>query len=131
MTWMAYKSQEQRDFEQSRSWPLPISTDRFINSLFTDASHLSKPDREKLLSELHTIASDMQDVELNVSLYDIFTDEEQMAVYELNNRRMTLQNGDEIENNGIAARPMPMLLSLEKVWVLIYASDMIRISIAC
>ena len=104
MTWMAYKSQEQRDFEQSRSWPLPISTDRFVNSLFTDASHLSKPDREKLLSELHTIASDMQDVELNVSLYDIFTDEEQMAVYELNNRRMTLQNGDEIENNGIAAR---------------------------
>ncbi len=104
MAWIAYKSQEQRDFEHSLTWPLPISTDRFINTLFTDASHLSKPDREKLLSELHTIASDMQDVELNVSLYDIFTDEEQMAVYELNNRRMTLQNGDEIENNGIAAR---------------------------
>ena len=104
MAWIAYTSQEQRDFEHSLRWPLTISTDRFINSLFTDASHLSKPDREKLLSELHTIASDMQDVELNVSLYDIFTDEEQMAVYELNNRRMTLQNGDEIENNGIAAR---------------------------
>ncbi len=104
MAWIAYTSLEQRDFEHSLRWPLTISTDRFINSLFTDASHLSKPDREKLLSELHTIASDMQDVELNVSLYDIFTDEEQMAVYELNNRRMTLQNGDEIENNGIAAR---------------------------
>ena len=104
MAWIAYKSQEQRDFEHSLRWPLIISTGRFINSLFTDASHLSEQDREKLLSELHTIASDMQDVELNVSLYDIFTDEEQMAVYELNNRRMTLQNGDEIENNGIAAR---------------------------
>ena len=104
MTWIAYKSQEQRDFEQSKSWPLPISTDRFINALFTDASHLSKTDREKLLSELHTIASDMQDVEINVPLYDIFTEEELLAVYDLNNRRMTFHNGDEIENNGIAAR---------------------------
>ncbi|MBO7046200.1 MAG: histidine-type phosphatase, partial [Prevotella sp.] len=104
MAWIAYKSQEQRDFERSQSWPLKISTDRFINALFTDASHLSKENREKLLSELHTIASDMQDVELNVSLYDIFTEEELLAVYDLNNRRMTLHNGDEIENNGIAAR---------------------------
>ena len=104
MSWIAYKSKEQSYLEHSRDWPLPISTDRFINALFTDASHLSKPNREKLLSELHTIASDMQDVELNVSLYDIFTEEELLKVYGLNNRRMTLHNGDEIENNGIAAR---------------------------
>ena len=104
MAWIAYTSQEQRDFERSQTWPLPISTDRFINALFTDASHLSPADREKLLSELHTIGSDMQDVELNVSLYDLFTEEEMRAVYDLNNRRMTLQNGDEIMNNGIAAR---------------------------
>ena len=104
MAWIAYKSQELRDFENSQSWPLNYSTDRFINALFTDASHLSPEDREKLLSELHTIASDMQDVEINVSLYDIFTDEEMKVVYDLNNRRMTLHNGDEIMNNGIAAR---------------------------
>ena len=104
MAWIAYKSQEQRDLEQSVSWPLKISTDRFINALFTDARHLLKADREKLLSELHTIASDMQDVELNVSLYDIFTKEELLAVYELNNRRMTFNNGDEIMNEGIPAR---------------------------
>ena len=104
MAWIAYKSQEQSDLEKMRSWPLTISTDRFINSLFKDASHLSKAEREKLLSELHTIASDMQDVELNVSLFDIFTHEEIEAVYNLNNRRMTLHNGDEIMNNGIPAR---------------------------
>ena len=104
MAWIAYKSKEQSYLEHSRAWPLPISTDRFINALFTDASHLSKPNREKLLSELHTIASDMQDVEINVSLYDIFTDEELQTVYDLNNRRMTLYNGDEIMNHGIAAR---------------------------
>ena len=104
MVWMAYKSQEQLDFENSQQWPLDYSTERFISALFTDASHLSPRGREKLLSELHTIASDMQDVELNVSLYDIFTDEEMKVVYGLNNRRMTLQNGDEIMNNGSAAR---------------------------
>ena len=104
MAWVAYKSKEQSYLEHSRDWPLPISTGRFINALFTDASHLSKSNKEKLLSELHTIASDMQDVELNVSLYDLFTEEELMTVYDLNNRRMTLYNGDEIENNGIAAR---------------------------
>ena len=104
MAWIAYKSKEQSYLEHSWDWPLPISTDRFINALFTDASHLSKANREKLLSELHTIASDMQDVELDVSLYDIFTEEELVAVYNLNNRRMTRHNGDEIMNNGIAAR---------------------------
>lgn len=104
MAWIAYKSKEQNYLEHSFDWPLPISTDRFINALFTDASHLSKSNREKLLSELYTIASDMQDVELKVSLYDIFTEEELKTVYNLNNRRMTLHNGDEIMNNGIAAR---------------------------
>ena len=104
MAWIAYKSKEQNYLEHSFDWPLPISTDRFINALFTDASHLSKTNREKLLTELHTIASDMQDVELDVSLYDIFTEEELQTVYNLNNRRMTLHNGDVIMNNGIAAR---------------------------
>ena len=104
MNWIAYKSKEQSYLEHSLDWPLPISTDRFINALFTDASHLTKASREKLLSELHTIASDMQDVEIDVSLYDIFTEEELVTVYNLNNRRMTRNNGDGIENNGIPAR---------------------------
>lgn len=41
---------------------------------------------------------------LNVSLYDIFTAEEFQAVYEKNNKSMTIVHGDVIENNGIAAR---------------------------
>ena len=53
---------------------------------------------------MHTIASDMQDVELNVSLYDIFTPEELESVYNKNNRSMTIVHGDLIENEGIPAR---------------------------
>ena len=104
MAWIAYKSAEQDQYERAVGYPLAISTDRFIHALFTDASHLTDGDRKKLLTELHTIASDMQDVELNVSLYDIFTEEELRAVYALNNKRMTMQNGDKILNEGRAAR---------------------------
>ena len=45
MAWIAYKSKEQDYLEHSRDWPLPISTDRFINALFTDATHLSRFNR--------------------------------------------------------------------------------------
>ena len=104
MAWIAYKSPEQEAYEQRLNVPLTISTDRFVSALFTDASHLSPQDRQKLLTELFTIASDMQDVELGVSLWDCFTEDELRAIYGMNNQRMTLQNGDEIMNDGIPAR---------------------------
>ena len=102
MAWIAYTSPEEKALENSTNVPLTISPDRFIKALFIDASKIKEP--AKLLMEIHTIASDMQDVELNVSLYDIFTAEEFQAVYEKNNKSMTIVHGDVIENNGIAAR---------------------------
>ena len=102
MAWIAYTSPEEKALENSTNVPLTISPDRFIKALFVDASKIKEP--AKLLMEIHTIASDMQDVELNVSLYDIFTAEEFQAVYEKNNKSMTIVHGDVIENNGIPAR---------------------------
>ena len=58
----------------------------------------------KLLSELFTIATDMQDVELDVNLFDVFTAEEMHAVYDANNRRMTICNGNLPQSEGIPAR---------------------------
>ena len=102
MAWIAYTSPEERELEHRTHVPLNISPDRFIKALFVDPSKVAEPSR--LLTEMHTIASDMQDVELNVSLYDIFTPEELEAVYNKNNRNMTLIHGDRIENEGIPAR---------------------------
>ena len=102
MAWMSYKSKEQSNLEHSIRIPLKISPDRIVQSLFKDTSKVENP--TKLLSELHTIASDMQDIPLKVSLYDIFTEEEMRAVYEQNNERMTICNGDEVLNEGIPAR---------------------------
>ncbi len=83
MAWIAYTSPEERALENRAILPLKISPDRFVKALFTDPSKVEDP--AKLLMELHTIASDMQDVELDVSLYDIFTPEEIQVVYEKNN----------------------------------------------
>ena len=81
-----------------------ISTDRFLAALFKDPAVISPADALKLLSELHTIASDMQDIPLGISLWDCFTPEEMLAVHAANNERMTICNGDTIVNDGIAAR---------------------------
>ena len=102
MAWIAYTSPEEKAHENRTNVPLMISPDRFIKSLFLDPSKIENPTR--LLTEMHTIASDMQDVELDVSLYDLFTQEEMEAVYQKNNRSMTIVHGDLIENEGIPAR---------------------------
>ena len=102
MAWIAYTSPEQKALESRTLVPLKISPDRFVKALFKDPSKVKDP--TKLLMELHTIASDMQDVELDVSLYDLFTSEEMLAVYAKNNESMTIIHGNVIENEGIPAR---------------------------
>ena len=91
MAWIAYTSPEQKALENRTNVPLKISPDRFVKTLFKDPSKVKDP--AKLLMELHTIASDMQDVELDVSLYDLFTSEEMLAVYAKNNESMTIVHG--------------------------------------
>ena len=102
MAWIAYTSPEERALEHRTHIPLNISPDRWLKALFVDPSKVAHP--LNLLIELHTIASDMQNVELNVSLYDIFTPQEMRAVYERNNRNMTIIHGDVMTNEGIPAR---------------------------
>lgn len=102
MAWIAHTSPEQKALEDRTLVPLKISPDRFVKALFKEPSKVKDP--AKLLMELHTIASDMQDVELDVSLYDLFTSEEMLAVYAKNNESMTIIHGDVIENEGIPAR---------------------------
>ena len=102
MAWIAYTSPEQQALEKRTNVPLKISSERFIKALFIDPSKVEDP--TKLILEMHTIASDMQDVELNVSLYDLFTQEEMEAIYAKNNEGMTTIHGDVIQNEGIPAR---------------------------
>ena len=102
---MAYINHESDELKaltaRTRRQPL-IGTERFIGALFKEPEKVADP--MKLLSELHTIASDMQDIPLRISLWDIFTPEEMLAVHAANNEGMTICNGDTPLNEGIPAR---------------------------
>ena len=102
MAWIAYTSPETKALENKTRIPLSVSSDRFVKALFADPSKQKR--HTKLMTEMHTLASDMQDVELNLSFYDIFTPEELQAVYEQNNVRMMRCNGNDVQNEGIPAR---------------------------
>ena len=108
MRYIAYTSPELKALEQRTFPKMEGSPQRFIQSLFKDPTTVSEP--ERLLSELHTIASDMQDVPLPIDLYGIFTDEEFADVYQCNNRRMVFCNGLHPLNEGLPA------LSATSLW---------------
>ena len=103
MLYINNESDELKALSKRTKRQLNISTDRFINSLFNSSS-LNEDERKTLLSELHTIASDMQDIPMKLSFWDLFTQEEMMAVYAANNQRMTIINGLTPLNDGIPSR---------------------------
>ena len=123
MEWLVDNTPEVKALEK-RTKRLPrLNPDRFMCSLFKDPSKVFSGESEnhesipalplltrrglgevRLLSELFTIATDMQDVELPVNLFDLFTPEEMLAVYQANNERMTICNGRLPQSDGIPAR---------------------------
>ena len=102
MEYLNYESPELKALTALVKRQPDISPERLISSMFIIPWPVEDP--VKLMSELHTIASDMQDIPLKVNLWDIFTKEEMMAVHAANNERMTICNGDTLVNDGIPAR---------------------------
>lgn len=111
MAWIAYTSPEVKALENCTHIVAKVSPDRFLHQLFKDITKVDDP--MKLMSEIHTIASSIQDVGLNFKsyprqiekgLYGLFTDEEFKAFYDANNLRMTICNGVYPTNERIPAR---------------------------
>ena len=111
MAWIAYTSPEVKALENRTHIVAKVSPDRFLHQLFKDITKVDDP--MKLMSEIHTIASSIQDVGLNFKsyprqiekgLYGLFTDEEFKAFYDANNLRMTICNGEYPTNGRIPAR---------------------------
>lgn len=96
------ETEEHKQLVKSTKRMPKISPDRLLKSLFKDPSKISQP--TKFLSELHFIASDMQDIPLNIDLFSIFTYEEMISTYEATNERMTICHGESPLNHGLAAR---------------------------
>ena len=111
MAWIAYTSPEVKALEQRTHVEALVSPDRFIRQLFRAPSKVKEP--RKLMSEIHTIASSIQDVGLNFPAYPqdiedglnaLFTEEEFRAIYDANNKRMTICNGNAPTNESVPAR---------------------------
>lgn len=102
MAYISYDSPELTALrKKTKSQPM-IDTDRFLSSLFIDPSVVKNT--PQFLYEFHTIASDMQDIPLDISLWDVMTYEEMMSVHDSNKERMTICHGVDARNHDIPAR---------------------------
>ena len=109
MAWIVNNTPEVKALEKHTKTSPQIAPDRFLGALFKDPNkafpgNQTPASATRLLAELFTIATDMQDVGLPVNLFDVFTQEEMQAVYRANNERMTICNGNLPESEGIPAR---------------------------
>ena len=100
MRYIAYSTPEVKQIERGPFVKMHGAPDRLMRLLFKDPSKVENP--EVLMGELHTIASDIQDVadpKLH-DLYWLFTDEELFDIYERNNERMAYCNGGDPRTGG-------------------------------
>ena len=102
MYYIAYTSPEEEELERDTVVRCKVTGERLAKTLYKDPS--KQKEQDKLLSELHTLASSMQDIPLKDSFWDLFTEEEIQAVYDMNNTRMRLVNGIDPFNHDIPAR---------------------------
>ena len=89
-----YKDGEWRAVYDAKrgSW---FSPDRFVESLFCDADYVKRhiSSRRSFMMEFFAVASILQDCPLDVSLYDVFTDDEIFALWRLQNLSQYLRKG--------------------------------------
>lgn len=102
MAYISYDSPELTALRRRTKSQPTINTDRFLSALFIDKSVVENP--PQFLYEFHSIASDMQDVQMGETLWDALTYEEMMSVHDSNNERMTICHGVDERNHDIPAR---------------------------
>lgn len=95
-----------REFEQKNVRPA-----RLMASLFTKPSAIR--DQDALMRSLYWIAADMQNVELDLSFYDIFEYEELIGIWKTVNARMYVCNAAAPLNGGLMPRcAVPLLRNI-------------------
>jgi len=101
MAFIAYQSPELKALEDRLNIDVDGScVESLIGRLFKKPSKVHG--HQKLFTELYYLASDMQDIPLDIKLLDIFTDEELRAAYEWSNQKMYALHGDTPLNEGLA-----------------------------
>ena len=71
-----------------------IKPERFIKAIFSDDIFENNDNQADFMLNIYLLASDMQDIDyLNISLYDVFTEDELFDLYKYYNARMYLNCG--------------------------------------
>lgn len=85
-----------------------VQPHRLMARLFVHPEEVKHP--HELMIGLYWIASDMQDTDLDLSFYDLFTPEDLFGIWQCINHRMYVCNGNAPLNKGAAARSARPLL---------------------
>lgn len=102
MRYLNYWDEPAREFTGKGEWRKiydqfredHIRPERLMKLLFTDANYVKKHiDAKELMMGLYWIASDMQNVEADVSFYDIFEKEELFDIFQIHNFKFYVCNG--------------------------------------
>ena len=118
MDYIAYTSPEAKAFHNDTTWRNEyialirdiVKPQRLMASLFTDPSGIDPITQYKIMENLYWAASDMQDVELDENLYDIFTYDELYAIWRTINARMYVCNGNYPAANGVMLKSADSLI---------------------
>ena len=102
MRYLNYWDEPSREFTANGEWrevynqfrENQIHPERLMKLLFTDAAYVKNSvDDKELMMGLYWIASNMQNVELDISLYDVFEREELLDLFQIHNFRLYVCNG--------------------------------------
>jgi hypothetical protein len=79
-----------------------VRSDRMMQTLFSDKDYLKKKvNEDALMRELYNIASSVQNMQTEVSLYDLFEMEELFDLWQCKNYSQYVEYANASENNGI------------------------------
>lgn len=117
MDYIAYTSPEGEEFASENAlWrhgfkefeKKQVRPERLMASLFTNPAAIA--DSDAMMRSLYWIAADMQNVELDLSFYDLFEYEELIGVWKTVNARMYVCNASAPLNGGLMPRQAVPLL---------------------
>lgn len=93
----SFWQEEKRKFKQET-----LQSDRFIKNIFNNEEYVYKNiNPEKLIEAFYWIASDMQNLETDISFYDLFTKEELFNIYQGINYQTYVNDGPSPLSKGL------------------------------
>ncbi len=122
MSYLNYHTAEAVEFRSSDLWREEyhkfeeslIKPDRLIKSLFADDLFiLRRVSPAKVMRQLFAVAIGMQNIETEVTLFDLFEPEEMFDLWQIRNYRWYVEYASSSQNNGIMmGNPKPVLKNI-------------------